>query len=214
MAGIGTFTFYDPESGLFGALGHGISEAETGRLLPMGSGHVLYSEVESVRAGQPGNPGELKGVFRDDKQYGYLLKNSETGLYGKLPDAEALGPGGHTPIPVAQGSEVKEGAALILSNVRGDLVELFDAEIIKIYPIENDPRNFMIRVTDERLISITGGIVQGMSGSPVIQDGKLVGAVTHVLINDPLRGYGIFAESMLREGINALEAETSGQMAA
>ncbi|MCL2002651.1 MAG: SpoIVB peptidase [Oscillospiraceae bacterium] len=207
MSGIGTFTFYDPESGLFGALGHGINDAETGRLLPMGSGYVLYSEVESVRAGQPGSPGELKGAFRDDRRYGHLLRNTETGLYGTLPDAEALGPGAHGAVPVAKGGEVKTGAASILSNVSGDRVERFDAEIIKIFPAENEPRNFMIRVTDERLIGLTGGIVQGMSGSPVLQDGKLVGAVTHVLINDPRRGYGIFAESMLRAGQAALDAE-------
>jgi stage IV sporulation protein B len=214
MAGIGTFTFYDPGSGLFGALGHGINDAETGRLLPMGSGYVLYSEVESVRAGQPGSPGELKGAFRDDKHYGHLLRNSETGLYGTLPDAEALGPEAHKPVPVAPGSEVKTGAAVILSNVSGDLVETFDIEIVKVFPAENEPRNFMIRVTDERLIALTGGIVQGMSGSPVLQDGKLVGAVTHVLINDPKRGYGIFAESMLREGKAALDAEAFVSVAA
>jgi stage IV sporulation protein B len=214
MAGIGTITFYDPETGLFGALGHGINEAETGRLLPMGSGHVLYSEVESVRPGQPGSPGELKGVFRTDKQYGYLLRNTETGLYGTLPNDEALGPQAGKPVQVAKGGEVKTGAANILSNVDGDKVERFEIEILKIFPAENEPRNFMIRVTDTRLIALTGGIVQGMSGSPVLQDGKLVGAVTHVLINDPTRGYGIFAESMLREGMMALDAQTLGNAAA
>jgi stage IV sporulation protein B len=205
MAGIGTITFYDPRTGLFGALGHGINDSETGLLLPMGSGHVLYSEVESVRIGQPGSPGELRGSFRDDKQYGYLLRNAESGLYGKL-DAEALGPRPQDAIPIAKPGDVREGAATILSNVSGDLVERFDAEIVKVYPAENTPRDFMLRITDERLIDVTGGIVQGMSGSPVLQDGKLVGAVTHVLINDPKRGYGIFAEAMLREGIRALES--------
>ncbi|MDR0326184.1 MAG: SpoIVB peptidase [Oscillospiraceae bacterium] len=214
MAGIGTITFYDPDTGLFGALGHGINEAETGSLLPMGSGHVLYSEVESVRIGQPGSPGELKGAFRDDRQYGHLIKNTETGLYGTLPDTEALGPEPQKPVPVARGGEVRAGAASILSNVSGDRVERFNVEIVKVFPEENEPRNFMIRVTDERLIALTGGIVQGMSGSPVLQDGKLVGAVTHVLINDPKRGYGIFAESMLREGMIALDAETLGKAAA
>jgi stage IV sporulation protein B len=115
---------------------------------------------------------------------------------------------------VAKGSEVKAGAASILSNVSGDKVERFDAEIVKVYPGGNEPRNFMIRITDERLLSLTGGIVQGMSGSPVMQDGKLAGAVTHVLINDPTRGYGIFAESMVREGQAALDAETLGKAAA
>ncbi len=206
MAGIGTITFYEPETG-FGALGHGINEAETGRLLPMGSGHVLYSEVESVRQGQPGTPGELKGTFRNDKAYGHLLRNTESGLFGTLTTGEAMGKPMEKPVAVASASEVKTGAAEILSNVNGDKVERFDIEIMKIFS-GDDSRNFMIRVIDERLLNRTGGIVQGMSGSPVLQNGKLVGAVTHVLINDPKRGYGIFAESMLREGMMALDAET------
>ncbi len=207
MAGIGTITFYDPETGLFGALGHGINEAETGRLLPMGSGHVLYSEVESVRQGQPGTPGELKGAFRNDKAYGHLLRNTESGLFGTLTTDEAMGSPMQKPVDIALPSEIQTGEAFILSNVNGDKVERFDIEIVKIFS-GDDCRNFMIRVTDERLLDRTGGIVQGMSGSPVLQNGKLVGAVTHVLINDPQRGYGIFAESMIREGMLALEAET------
>ncbi|MDR1668557.1 MAG: SpoIVB peptidase [Oscillospiraceae bacterium] len=207
MAGIGTITFYDPDTGLFGALGHGINEAETGRLLPMGSGHVLYSEVESVRQGLPGTPGELKGKFRDDKAYGHLLRNTESGLFGTLTTGEAMGKAMEKPVAIAPSSEVRAGKAVILSNVTGDTVERFDIEIIKIFN-GDDCRNFMIRVTDERLLTHTGGIVQGMSGSPVLQNGRLVGAVTHVLINDPERGYGIFAESMLREGMRALDAQT------
>jgi stage IV sporulation protein B len=107
---------------------------------------------------------------------------------------------------IANAGDVKEGTAYILSNVSGDTVERFEVEIVKVYPAESAPRNFMLRITDDRLITLTGGIVQGMSGSPVLQDGKLIGAVTHVLINDPKRGYGIFAESMLREGMKALES--------
>jgi stage IV sporulation protein B len=214
MAGIGTITFYDPDTGLFGALGHGINEAQTGQLLPMGSGHVLYSEVESVRAGLPGSPGELKGTFRGDRSYGHLLLNSEKGLYGTLTDSETLGPDLQKAVPVAKRNEVKAGSATILSNVEGDTVGQYTVEIVKVFPDEDEPRNFMLRVTDERLIAITGGIVQGMSGSPVLQDGKLVGAVTHVMINDPRRGYGIFAESMLREGMAALEAQTFNGAAA
>jgi len=213
MAGIGTITFYDPDTGLFGALGHGINDGETGLLLPMGSGHVLYSEVESVRAGQPGSPGELRGSFRDDKKYGYLLKNAEAGIFGTLTDDETLGPRRQSAVPVAKSGEIREGTAHILSNVSGDVVEKYEVEIVKVYSALNTPRDFMLRITDERLLAITGGIVQGMSGSPVLQDGKLVGAVTHVLINDPKRGYGIFAESMLREGMMALESETFANVA-
>lgn len=205
MAGIGTITFYDPSTGLFGALGHGINDADTGLLLPMSSGHVLYSEVESVRIGQPGSPGELKGTFRNDKAYGKLMKNTENGIFGVMPSGEALGPDPQKP---CETGTAKEGPATILSNIAGDEVLEYKIDIVKLYDAQGGARNFMIQVTDPALITATGGIVQGMSGSPIMQNGKLVGAVTHVLVNDPKRGYGIFIESMLKDGEAALEAET------
>lgn len=205
MSGIGTLTFYDPDSGLFGSLGHGISDPGSGELIPMDSGYVVYSEVESVLPGQPGSPGELRGIFRTDHEYGKLLGNAESGLYGILGQTDVLGPQPSLPVPVGAAEEVTPGPAVIYSNVDGDTVEEYEIEIQKIYGKEHDARNFMIRITDPRLLEKTGGIVQGMSGSPILQNGKLIGAVTHVLVNDPKRGYGIFIETMIREGGKMLE---------
>ena len=211
MAGIGTVTFYDPESGLFGALGHGVNDVDTGLLLPLGSGQALYSAVESVRMGKPGQPGELRGTFRTDKTYGSIEQNTDSGIFGFMSSPEALGEALPAPLPVARADEVKPGKAAILANVEGGGVREYEIEITRIYSGEKDDRSFMIRVTDPALLAITGGIVQGMSGSPILQNGKLAGAVTHVLINDPSRGYGIFMEHMLSEGLAAIESSITSQ---
>ena len=192
IAGIGTVTFYDPDTGLFGTLGHGVSDGR-GHLLPMKQGIAYPAEVLSVRKGKCGEPGQLKGNADAVSTLGPLLKNTPQGVFGitKIPwSGEAL--------PVAAYSDIRAGAATIRSTVQGDTVQEYSVEILKIYPEDrSDGRNFLIKVTDPELLSTTGGIVQGMSGSPIIQDGKLVGAVTHVLGNDPTRGYGIFIENML-----------------
>ncbi len=198
-AGIGTLTFYDKETNLFGALGHPIADADTGALMPVSSGTILNASVFDVKKGSRGEPGELKGVFSStDECLGSIDKNTEQGIYGsieptKLPDT-------HSSLPVASGSQVKEGAASILSNVDGKSVQEFSIEIQKIMRYNaNGTKDMVIKITDPELLNKTGGIVQGMSGSPVIQNGKLVGAVTHVFVNDPTRGYGIFIENMLKE---------------
>jgi len=205
MAGIGTLTFYEPESGLFGSLGHGISDSGTGKLIPLDSGYLDYSEVESVLRGEPGIPGELHGIFRTGHDYGDVLSNTDSGLFGIVNDCDILGPQPAEPVMVGPAGEVSAGPAVIRSNVEGDTVGEYQIEILKIYGAEHESRNFMLRVTDPLLLEKTGGIVQGMSGSPVLQNGKLIGAVTHVLVGDPKRGYGIFIETMLREGGGALE---------
>ncbi len=199
MAGIGTITFYDPESNTFGALGHGICDTETGVLIPFKEGSVMESTVEDVKPGQVGEPGELKGNYNLKEDYGLLLNNTDCGIFGKvLQKKEFLN---KNPLPVAENDEVKCGPATILSNIDGDDVREYQIEIAKIYPSnENDTKNMMIKICDKKLIEKTGGIVQGMSGSPIIQNGKIVGAVTHVLVNDPTRGYGIFIENMLNAG--------------
>ncbi|MCL2081518.1 MAG: hypothetical protein FWH16_05390 [Oscillospiraceae bacterium] len=195
VSGIGTLTFYDPRSGVFGALGHGINDTGTSSLMRMASGMLLDAEVVDVRRGSSGQPGELKGSF-DTGSSGTLLVNSPNGLFGILEAPENFGVAGI--LPVADKGEVVTGHAQMLSNVRGDTVERFDIEITRI--LDGDSRrSFMIRVVDSELIDRTGGIVQGMSGSPIIQNGKLIGAVTHVLVNDPRKGYGIFIDNMLRE---------------
>lgn len=195
VSGIGTLTFYDPQSKIFGALGHGINENGTRSLMPLADGMLLDAEVVEVRKGSAGQPGELKGSFDADSS-GSLIANSSCGLFGILENPEKFGIVGA--LPLADKGEITEGGAQMLSNVRGDLVEQFDIEIIKILD-EDSQRSFMIRVSDQSLIERTGGIVQGMSGSPIIQNGKLIGAVTHVLVNDPKKGYGIFIDNMLRE---------------
>ena len=193
VSGIGTVTYYDPETGEYGALGHGINDRETEVLLPVEAGVVIRSEVKEVRKGSSGAPGELKGKFDTHSILGSVDCNTAHGIFGEL---QVPVPG--TPIPVAQGKDVHLGEASILSNVSGDKVRAYSVRILEIHPCETESgRNLLICITDPELLQTTGGIVQGMSGSPIIQDGKLVGAVTHVLVNDPTRGYGIFIENML-----------------
>ena len=192
IAGIGTITFYDPDTGLFGTLGHGVSDGG-GNLLRMTRGDAYDAEVLSVRKGKCGEPGQLKGSAEGLSLCGQLLRNTPQGVFGR---AKTGWPG--QALPVADFEDVRTGPATIRSTVAGSCVQEYSVEILKIYPEDrSDGRNFLLKVTDPALLSATGGIVQGMSGSPIIQDGKLVGAVTHVLVNDPTRGYGIFIENML-----------------
>lgn len=195
MAGIGTMTFYDPSTHIFGTLGHGINDIDTAMLMPLQSGSIMPSSVCDVKKGLSGHPGELHGSFKLEKDLGALYANTQGGVFGILSD-DAMTTN-HELVEVAPGSEVTTGKASILCNVNGDEVQEFEVEIIKLFPDAQDTRNLMLHITDQRLLDTTGGIVQGMSGSPILQNGKLIGAVTHVLLNDPTRGYGIFAENML-----------------
>lgn len=194
MAGIGTMTFYDPESGVFGALGHGVTDVDTGALMPLERGGIMGSVVKAVKPGESGSPGELRGSFDLTHDSGSLFANTDCGLFGTLEDSV---PGAREAVPVAERSETKPGAASILANVEGDSVREYAVEIERIYPGDSPTRNLLLRVTDPALLERTGGIVQGMSGAPILQNGALVGAVTHVLVSDPTRGYGIFIDNML-----------------
>lgn len=195
MAGIGTMTFYDPESQIFGTLGHGINDVDTAMLMPLQSGSIMPSSVTDVKKGQSGAPGELHGSFQVENDLGQLFANTPGGVFGQM--SGGVMTTDQELVAVAKPNEVKTGKVQILSNISGDKVERFDAEIVKLYPNASDTRDLMLHITDPRLLEATGGIVQGMSGSPILQDGKLVGAVTHVLLNDPTKGYGIFADHML-----------------
>ena len=195
MAGIGTVTYYDPNSGAFGALGHGINDTDTATLMPMETGSIMPASVSDVKKGLPGQPGELRGEFDLKRDLGVLSANTRQGVFG-CADGLPL-PAGAKPVPMGKKDEVKVGKATILSNVRGTQVEEFDVELVCVDKGSTGNKNMLLKVTDPELLELTGGIVQGMSGSPIIQDGKLVGAVTHVLVNDPTRGYGIFIENML-----------------
>jgi len=202
MAGIGTVTYYDPSTGAFGALGHGVNDVDTAQLMPLESGGLLPATVADVKKGKRGEPGELHGAFDADKDMGTLIANTTSGIFGFASGEElAL----REPVEVASKDQVKEGAAVIYSNVSGDQVREYQVEITKLYPAAQDGRDMMIKVTDPALLEATGGIVQGMSGSPILQDGRLIGAVTHVLVSDPTQGYAILAERMLET------AEESGK---
>ena len=193
MAGIGTMTYYDPATGDFGALGHGITDTDTALLMPFSNGSILPSTVKAVKRGETGSAGELRGDFDLDTSLGDLYANTESGIFGTLAVSD-YAPACQDAVPIG---EAVPGPAVIRSNVEGDAVEEYEIEILKVVSGTSDGRDLVISVTDPKLLKATGGIVQGMSGSPIIQDGKLVGAVTHVLVNDPTKGYGIFIENML-----------------
>lgn len=192
-AGIGTVTFIVPETGAFAGLGHGICDADTGALIPMKRGSVSNVTISAVVKGTAGAPGELKGYFNASKT-GALLGNASCGVWGVLSEIPDTA---QEPMPVGLRNDVKEGKAYILCTLDSNKTEKYDVTISNINRDATGSKCFTVTVTDPDLIARTGGIVQGMSGSPIIQNGKLVGAVTHVLINDPARGYGIFLENML-----------------
>jgi stage IV sporulation protein B len=193
ITGIGTVTFYDPESGLFGALGHGVADMDTGSLISLGGGSITGTQVIDVLPGVKGTPGELCGSMDASQILGSIYSNTGCGIFGlaltPLSEREAL--------PVAEESELSLGPATILSTIAGEEVREFQVEITRIYRGDDSARCLMLTITDKDLLAAAGGIVQGMSGSPILQNGKLVGAVTHVLVNDPTRGYGISLERMM-----------------
>lgn len=197
-AGIGTMTFYQPSSGLFAGLGHAICDIDTGNIMPLHSGEIVDVSIMGVNKGSSGAPGELRGAFLP-KTTGELKVNSQAGIFGigSMPDRQA------DPVPLAMRHEVEAGPAVIRCTLDSNQVEEFSVEIEKVSIAQDNPtKNMVLHVTDSRLLEKTGGIVQGMSGSPILQNGKLVGAVTHVFVNDPTRGYGIFAENMVEMSKN------------
>ena len=192
-AGVGTLTFVDVQAGVFAGLGHPISDSDTGERVALRSGEIVACQIVGCTGGTAGSPGELKGKFISDHALGRICINGENGVYGTVSTAIA---GQQTEIAFAQ--EVLPGAAEILTTTSGETPRSYRVYIEKVN--DTDPhRNMVLRVTDPALLAQTGGIVQGMSGSPILQNGRLVGAVTHVLVNDPTRGYGIFAQTMLEQ---------------
>ncbi|MBR5773800.1 MAG: SpoIVB peptidase [Clostridia bacterium] len=192
-AGIGTMTFYDIQTNCFAGLGHAVCDVDTGAILEIKSGEIVPATITGVYKGVSGSPGELCGIFSTDDAIGKIGINNETGVYGSM-NTNVEG----TEIPVAFKQEIEAGKAQILTTINGETPQYYDVEIVKINLNSSSvQKNMVIRITDERLIDSTGGIVQGMSGSPIIQNGMLVGAVTHVFINNPQQGYAIFAENMI-----------------
>ena len=194
-AGIGTLTYYNPEQQVFAGLGHGICDVDTGELMPLRNGDIVPAIINGVVKGEKGTPGELRGYFSDQNSIGTLLANVNTGVYGVMNKA----PVENQPLVVAMKQQVKPGKAQILTTINGQAPQYYDIEIESVNYKEHTPtKNMVIRITDPKLLETTGGIVQGMSGSPIIQNGMLIGAVTHVFVNEPECGYGIFAENMLQ----------------
>lgn len=193
-AGIGTLTFYDPESGVFAGLGHGICDMDTNGVMALKSGEPAPITLSGVIKGQANHPGQLQGYFSSDDSLGTLLVNQETGVYGTLFDPPT-GEG----IEVLSREEVKCGPVQLLVSVDETGPQLYDGEITQIVNLDQQTKNLVVHVTDPRLLELTGGIVQGMSGCPILQNGKLAGAVTHVFTEDPTTGYGIFAQVMWEE---------------
>lgn len=206
-AGIGTMTFFHPDSKKYGALGHVISDMDTKKPIVVEDGQIVRSTVTSIEKGANGNPGEKLARFSEDKEViGNIKRNSPYGIFGEL-NKEVRNGIHDKPMPIALSHQVKEGPAQILTVVEDDEVQLFDIEIVNTIPQKFPAtKGMVIKVTDKKLLEKTGGIVQGMSGSPIIQDEKIIGAVTHVFVNDPTSGYGVHIEWMLSEaGIDIYE---------
>ena len=195
--GIGTLTYYNPQTKGFGALGHGVYDIDTKSLLSIKDGKITETIISGIKKGEKGIPGELSGQTDDTKVIGEIYQNTECGLYGKI-YSENVDFTEQEALPIATKENIKEGKAYILTNISGNKVEKYEINIESIDINTSNPSKCMIiRITDEKLLSQTGGIIQGMSGSPIIQDNHIIGAVTHVFVNDPTKGYGIFIENML-----------------
>lgn len=194
-AGIGTITYINPESDTYAALGHGICDNDTGNILTVKSGNIQKCSDLKIKKSKRGEPGELDAVF-DGPGLGVIEMNSLCGVYGELNKNIKINA---EPIKAANVDEVHEGKAYIMTDAAGGEPQYYEAEILKLKKDSKDTKGIVFKVTDERLVELSGGIVRGMSGAPIIQDDKIIGAVTHVFVNDPIKGYGIFIENMLEE---------------
>ena len=201
-AGIGTMTFYDSESGGCAGLGHAVCDVDTGDILPLGSGQIVPAVITGVIKGESNSPGELCGTLTPAQVDGSIIDNCGCGLYAVTDKENMQG----SIMPLAFGNEVKCGEAYILSTTDPEAPKKYSVQIESVDINSKDDKNMVIRVTDEELIEKTGGIVQGMSGSPIVQNGRIVGAVTHVFISDPTHGYGIFAQTMYEHMTGISEA--------
>ena len=195
--GIGTITYFNPDNNTFGALGHGVYDVDTQELMQIKNGQITQSSIIDVKKGEKGEPGALTGNVGRDLVLGSIAINTEVGIYGTVEDGKQSYFTGKK-LPIALQQDIKEGKASILSNIEGEEVKEYDVEIESVNRYsKNESKGMVIKITDEELLSKTGGIVQGMSGSPILQNDKIVGAVTHVFVNEPTKGYGIFIEDML-----------------
>ena len=199
-AGVGTLTFYEPSSGMFATLGHGIMDIDTAELIKIANGELVTTNILSINKGTKGNLGEIRGTIEAGHTIGSISKNTKFGVFGTINKTPYLNTSNTNEVQVALREEIKTGKAQIICELENGKKEYYDIEIQRIFISNNkDNKSMLIKVTDKKLSEKTGGIIQGMSGAPIIQNGKFVGAVTHVLVNDPTIGYGVFADIMLKQ---------------
>lgn len=199
-AGVGTLTFYEPSTGKFAALGHGIVDVDTGDIINIANGELVTSNLVAIKKGEKGTPGEIKGSIDSGVTIGNISKNTNFGVFGLVSNKNNLNLNGAKEYEVALRSEIQTGEAEIICELENRKKDQYKIEISKIYTSNNyDNKSMMIKITDERLLQKTGGIIQGMSGSPIIQNGKFVGAITNVLVSDPTTGYAIFGDLMVKQ---------------
>ena len=197
---MGTVTFFEPETKTFGALGHGISDIDTGELIDIASGEFVTTRILNIEKGENGTPGKIQGSIEKQEKIGTINKNTRFGIYGTVNNLYSLNLDNSKEVEVATRDEIKKGKATILCNLDNEKTQEYEIEIEEIYKDNNyNNKSMEIRVTDKELLEKTGGIIQGMSGSPIIQNGKFIGAVTHVLVNNPEEGYGVFADIMIKQ---------------
>ena len=200
LAGVGTVTFYEPSTKSFAALGHGIVDIDTEELINIASGEFVTTKILNITKGESGNPGRIQGTIDNQENIGIISKNTRFGIYGKVDDTHNLNIDYTKEMEVALRSEIQKGKATILCSLDNEKVKEYEIEIEKIYVNNNyDNKSMLIKITDQELLEKTGGIIQGMSGSPIIQNGKFVGAITNVLVNNPEEGYAVFGDIMLKQ---------------
>lgn len=199
-AGVGTLTFYEPSTGMFATLGHGILDVDTSDLIKIANGELVTTNILNIQKGEKGTPGEIRGTIESGYTIGQISKNTNFGVFGILNTPSYISVSSKDAIEVASREEIKTEPAEIICELENGKREHYSIEIQKVFTTNNeDNKSMLIKVTDERLLEKTGGIVQGMSGAPIIQNGKFIGAVTHVLVNDPTMGYGVFADIMIKQ---------------
>lgn len=199
-AGVGTLTFYEPSSGMFGTLGHGILDVDTSELIKIANGELVTTNILNISKGKKGDPGEIRGTIESGHTIGNIDKNTSFGVFGTLNKTPYINIQNNDEIEVALREEIKTEDAQIICELENGKIEKYNIKIQKVFLNNNkDNKSMLIKITDEKLLEKTGGIIQGMSGAPIIQNGKFIGAVTHVLVNDPTIGYGVFADIMIKQ---------------
>lgn len=196
----GTLTFYEPDTNMFMSLGHGITDIDTEQIVEIANGELVTANIISINKGEKGKPGEIRGTIDNGYEIGDIYKNTNFGVYGTLKNTKYLSIDTSKEMEVATREEIQEGEATILCQLDNSGPKEYKIEIEKIYISNNeDNKSMLIKITDESLIEKTGGIIQGMSGAPIMQNGKFIGAITNVLVNDPTQGYAIFGDMMIKQ---------------